>query len=44
VNGFDLDVSSKAAFEFMIGAMEQGKFRFALIREWVAAHIVPLSR
>jgi death-on-curing protein len=42
VNGFDLDVSSKAAFEFVIGAMEQGKFRFALIHERIAAHIVPL--
>src|SRR5580704_11807141 len=42
VNGFDLDVSSNAAFEFMIGAMEKGKFRFALIQEWIAAHIVPL--
>lgn len=41
VNGFDLDLSSKAAFEFMIEAMEQGKFRFALIHEWIAAHIVP---
>jgi death on curing protein len=43
VNGFDLDVSSKAAYEFMIKAMEQGKFRFALIRDWIAAHLVPLS-
>jgi death-on-curing protein len=42
-NGFDLDVSSKAAYEFMIEAMEQGKFRFTLIREWIAAHLVPLS-
>jgi death-on-curing protein len=43
MNGFDLDVSSKAAFEFMIGAMEQGKFRFALIHECIASHIVPLT-
>ena len=43
MNGFDLDVSSEGAFEFMIGAMEQSKFRFALIREWITAHIVPLS-
>jgi death-on-curing protein len=42
VNGFDLDVSSKAAFEFMIKTMEQGKFRFALLHEWIARHIVPL--
>jgi len=41
MNGFDLALSSKAAFEFMIGAMEQGKFRFAVIHEWIAAHIIP---
>jgi len=40
VNGFDLDLSGKAAYDFMIGAMEQEKFRFALIHEWIAAHIV----
>jgi death-on-curing protein len=40
VNGFELDVSSRAAYEFMIKAMEQGKFRFTLIHEWIAAHIV----
>jgi death on curing protein len=43
VNGFDLNVSSKAAYEFMIKAMEEGKFRFGSIHEWIAAHIVPLS-
>jgi death-on-curing protein len=42
VNGFDLDVSSRAAYEFMIKTMEQGKFRFALLHEWIAAHLVPL--
>jgi death-on-curing protein len=42
VNGFDLDVSGKAAFEFMIKTMEAGKFRFALLREWIARHIVPV--
>jgi death-on-curing protein len=42
MNGFDLDVSSEAASEFMFGAMEQGRFRFALIHEWISAHIVPL--
>jgi death on curing protein len=44
VNGSDLHVSSKAAYEFMIGAMEQGKFRFGLIHEWIAEHLVSLSR
>ena len=43
VNGYDLDVSSKAAYEFMIKTMEQGKFRFALIHEWISAHVVPLG-
>jgi death on curing protein len=42
VNGFDLDVSGKAAFEFLIKTMEAGKFRFALLHEWIAGHIVPL--
>jgi len=41
VNGFDLDVTGKAAYEFMIKAMEQGKFRFVLIHEWIAVHLVP---
>jgi death-on-curing protein len=43
VNGFDLDVTSKAAHEFIIKAMKQGKFRFQLIHEWIAAHLVPLA-
>ena len=43
INGFDLNVSSKAAFEFMMKTMEAGKFRFALLHEWIAGHIVPLS-
>ncbi len=43
MNGFDLDISSKAAYEFMIETMEQGKFRFPLIHEWIAAHLVPIA-
>jgi len=43
LNGFDLDVPSKAAFEFMIKAMSEGKFRFALLRGWIAEHLVPLA-
>ena len=43
INGFDLNVTSKSAFEFMIKTMEAGKFRFALLHEWIAGHIVPLS-
>jgi death-on-curing protein len=42
VNKFDLGISSKEAFDFMIKAMTEGKFRFALIHEWIAAHLVPL--
>jgi death on curing protein len=44
MNGFDLDVSSKAAFEFLIRAISDGKFRFALLHEWIAAHLVPLAK
>jgi len=40
LNGFDLDVSSRTAYEFMIKTMEEGKFRFGPIHEWIAAHIV----
>ncbi|MFZ0277432.1 MAG: type II toxin-antitoxin system death-on-curing family toxin [Candidatus Sulfotelmatobacter sp.] len=41
VNGCDLDVSGNAAYEFMMKAMAEGKFRFGLIHEWIAAHLVP---
>ena len=44
INGFDLDVPSKAALQFMIETMEAGKFRFALLHEWILAHLVPLVR
>jgi death-on-curing protein len=43
LNGFDLDVSSGAAYEFMVKTMEAGKFRFALLHEWISGHLVPLS-
>jgi death-on-curing protein len=43
VNGFDLDVSGKAAFEFMMKTIAEGKFRFALLRDWISAHLVPLT-
>jgi death-on-curing protein len=42
VNGFDLAVTSKAAFEFMMKTMAEGKFRFSRIHEWISAHLVPL--
>lgn len=42
VNGFDLDLSSKAGFDFMMKTLAEGKFRFVLLREWIARHLVPL--
>jgi len=42
VNGFDLDVSTRPAFEFMMKNIAEGKFRFVLLHEWIAAHLVPL--
>jgi death-on-curing protein len=44
VNGFDLDVTSKAAFQFQMKTITEGKFRFALLHEWISAHLVPLAR
>src|ERR1700693_2502719 len=41
VNGFDLDVETKAAFEFMMKTIAEGKFRFVLLHEWIAAHTIP---
>src|ERR1700752_2333538 len=43
VNGFALDVSSKAAFALVMENMAAGTFRFALLRDGIAAHIVPHS-
>ena len=42
LNGFDLDISNKAAFEFMIKTIAEGKFPFDLLHEWISGHIVPL--
>jgi prophage maintenance system killer protein len=44
VNGFDLDVTRKAAFEFMRKTMADGKFRFGLLHKWISEHLVPLAR
>jgi death-on-curing protein len=43
MNGFDLDVSSEAAKEFMFKTIAEGRFRFALLHEWISAHLVRLS-
>jgi len=44
MNGFDLDVASKAAFDFVMKALAEGKFRFALLHEWIAEHLVSLGK
>jgi death on curing protein len=43
LNGFDLNVSSKVAYEFMVKTMEDGKFRFALLRDWIAERLMSLG-
>jgi hypothetical protein len=43
MNGFDLDIRSKAAFSFMIKTLAEGKSRFAVLHEWIARHLAPLS-
>ncbi|MFZ0295645.1 MAG: type II toxin-antitoxin system death-on-curing family toxin [Candidatus Sulfotelmatobacter sp.] len=42
LNGFDLNVTSTAALEFIMKAIAEGKFRFALLHEWITANLVPL--
>lgn len=44
VNGFDLNVTSDLASELIRKTMADGKFRFALLHEWISAHLVPLVR
>ncbi len=44
VNGFDLEVTSKAAGGFILKTMDEGKFRFALLHEWISARLVPLDQ
>ncbi|MBV9147223.1 MAG: type II toxin-antitoxin system death-on-curing family toxin [Acidobacteria bacterium] len=43
VNGFDLAVSPASAYEFMIGALSQGQFRYAQIVKWLEEHLVQSS-
>ena len=43
VNGFDLDVSTTAAFGFVMKTLTEGKFRFARLHEWISAHLVSLA-
>jgi death on curing protein len=42
VNGFDLDVGSRVALEFIMKTLAEGKFRFALLHDWITRHLVPL--
>ena len=39
VNGYDLEVSSLTAYEFMMKSIARGEFRFGLILEWIKNHI-----
>jgi len=43
MSGFDLDMSSKTAFEFMMKTLADGKFRFALLNDWISGHLVAVS-
>jgi death-on-curing protein len=40
VNGYDLEVSSGTAYQFMMHLIAIGDFRFAQILEWINAHLV----
>jgi len=44
MNGFDLNITSNAASDFMFETISEGKFRFALLRDWIAEHLIPLAR
>src|SRR5437879_12596154 len=39
VNGFDIEVASLTAYEFMMKSIARGEFRFGLILEWIKNHI-----
>jgi death on curing protein len=41
-NGFYIDVSGEEGFEFVVGSIERGEFRFAQIVEWIRGHVKPL--
>jgi len=40
VNGKDLNVSNKQAADFMLKTLAEGKFRFAVLHDWIAAHLI----
>jgi death-on-curing protein len=39
INALDLQVVSRAAYEFMISSIAKGEFRFAQILKWIDAHL-----
>jgi death on curing protein len=39
VNGYRLDFDDVAAFQFLIGMYESGKFRFADLEAWLRTHV-----
>jgi death-on-curing protein len=39
VNGYDLDVSPTAAYDFMMRSIERGEFRFSQILKWISDHL-----
>ncbi len=41
-NGFYIDVSPDAGYEFIYGSMDHQEFRFVKILEWIRRHITPL--
>jgi death-on-curing protein len=42
MNGFDLEVDPRAAYNFMIDAIAKSRFRFSVILEWLNSHITPV--
>lgn len=42
-NGSYLEVNAQPGYEFIVGSMERGEFRFAGICDWIRQHIKPLS-
>lgn len=42
LNGSYLEVEPVAAYEFIVGAMSRGEFRFSVIRDWISSHLKSL--
>jgi death-on-curing protein len=41
MNGFTIEADPLKAYEFMIDAIAEGKFRFTVILDWLSTHIKP---